>query len=277
MNLERIHWENWARACRCEQGGLVLILVADVGPRILWLGRAGGPNLLYQDATGYAVGSWRMYGGHRLTVAPESPASYEPDHQPCELTLSDDRVTAVAPPAAGGLQREITIGPSLCGSGFEIRHRLRNAGALPVWTAPWAITCLPVGGRLVVDWGSGGPGWRTNMIRFWSRVGDHAARLDSPQWRFDNDALTVEPTGERAKIGLFSDRGRAVFSYATETFIKTALPVAPESCYPDGGCNVEVYTCRDYLEIETLGPLASVPPGGSVVHVEEWTLGSRGR
>ena len=42
--------------------------------------------------------------------------------------------------------------------------------------------------------------------------------------------------------------------------------------YPDGGCSFETYTCKNFLEMESLGELATVAPGESVDHVEHWEL-----
>ena len=42
--------------------------------------------------------------------------------------------------------------------------------------------------------------------------------------------------------------------------------------YPDFGCNFEVFTNPDFLELETLGPLVELRPGEVVEHVERWWL-----
>jgi hypothetical protein len=42
--------------------------------------------------------------------------------------------------------------------------------------------------------------------------------------------------------------------------------------YPDYGCNNETYTTRNYMEVESLGPLHNLAPGGSAEHVEQWFL-----
>ena len=42
--------------------------------------------------------------------------------------------------------------------------------------------------------------------------------------------------------------------------------------YPDFGCNFEVFTNPDYLELETLGPLVELGAGRAVEHVEHWWL-----
>jgi hypothetical protein len=42
--------------------------------------------------------------------------------------------------------------------------------------------------------------------------------------------------------------------------------------YPDLGSSVEVFTNREMLELETLGPLVEIEPKGSIEHVENWHL-----
>jgi hypothetical protein len=42
--------------------------------------------------------------------------------------------------------------------------------------------------------------------------------------------------------------------------------------YPDGGCNFELFTNPEFLELETLGPLVELKPGEMAEHVERWWL-----
>jgi hypothetical protein len=42
--------------------------------------------------------------------------------------------------------------------------------------------------------------------------------------------------------------------------------------YPDSGCNFEVFTDEDSLELETLGPLRNLEPGETAEHIERWWL-----
>jgi hypothetical protein len=46
-------------------------------------------------------------------------------------------------------------------------------------------------------------------------------------------------------------------------------PIAQAS-YPDGGCNVELYTCARFVEMETLSPCMVYHPGQTYVHEERW-------
>jgi hypothetical protein len=42
--------------------------------------------------------------------------------------------------------------------------------------------------------------------------------------------------------------------------------------YPDEDCSLQVYTCRSFIELETLGPVTTFYPGVEVVHEEVWTV-----
>jgi hypothetical protein len=42
--------------------------------------------------------------------------------------------------------------------------------------------------------------------------------------------------------------------------------------YSDGGCNTESYCCERFVELECLGPLVKLAPGGSVKFTETWEL-----
>jgi hypothetical protein len=42
--------------------------------------------------------------------------------------------------------------------------------------------------------------------------------------------------------------------------------------YPDFGCNFEVFTNAEFLELETLGPIVTLQPGETAEHTEYWWL-----
>jgi NADH:quinone reductase (non-electrogenic) len=46
----------------------------------------------------------------------------------------------------------------------------------------------------------------------------------------------------------------------------------PDAEYPDFGSNNETYTTRNYMEVESLGPLQTLAPSQSAEHIEEWFL-----
>lgn len=42
--------------------------------------------------------------------------------------------------------------------------------------------------------------------------------------------------------------------------------------YPDNGCNVESYCNHEFIELESLGELAMVAPGQTILHNELWEI-----
>jgi hypothetical protein len=55
-------------------------------------------------------------------------------------------------------------------------------------------------------------------------------------------------------------------------FIKRFESTGDAADYPDGGCNAESYCNDQFFELETLGPLTELSPGGTVIHEEIWEL-----
>ncbi|HLI04139.1 MAG TPA: hypothetical protein VKU93_07705, partial [Terracidiphilus sp.] len=56
-----------------------------------------------------------------------------------------------------------------------------------------------------------------------------------------------------------------------ELFVKRTA-ADPNARYPDFGCSFETFTNDQFLEVETLGPLAAVAPGKMAELVEHWGL-----
>jgi hypothetical protein len=270
MRIERTRFRDWPEAYRCTVGEVELTVVVSVGPRILSLRFRDGENLFHADGVDLRVGDWRLYGGHRFTTAPESPASYMPDNAPCRAIEEHGGLLIVSPAAPDGLERAMRIAGASDGRGFELTHALRNT-TCQGWTgALWAITGLAAAGRVVVPWGCGNNRWRTQMVRYLVQAGTPYANATSRQWQPAADHFAIEPAAERGKIGLYSDRGWLALLRPDGTFVKHCPVVAPENACTDGGCNAEVYVGADYVELETLSPLTTLGPGEVLEHVERW-------
>src|SRR2546430_2124605 len=79
--VEKISYRGWKNAYRISNATVELIVLADVGPRIIWYGFVGGDNILHEVAAdaGLSGGSeFHLYGGHRLWVSPEVERTYFP-------------------------------------------------------------------------------------------------------------------------------------------------------------------------------------------------------
>ncbi|MEP7110297.1 MAG: hypothetical protein ABI760_20045, partial [Ferruginibacter sp.] len=73
------------------------------------------------------------------------------------------------------------------------------------------------------------------------------------------------------KIGVTNKQGWIAYYLNGEVLIKR-FGFDPGAVYPDYGCNNEIYINGQFLEVETLGPLTRIPPGGAAEHAEHWLL-----
>lgn len=257
MNIDRIRWNDWD-AVRCSTRDAELIIGVSAGPRLLSLRRRGSGNLLHLDTTDLRVGEWRLYGGHRFTVAPEGPLSYAPDNAPCDARISDQALRVTAPVNATGLRRALTVSLANDGVGFDLGHHLENLGAEPWTGAIWAITCVPSSGRVVAPRGPGG-------VRFWPGT-------DCTPWNIGPEVITVQADGRRGKAGWHSNPAWFASLQPDATFVIHAPRTPPRDACEDDGCNLEVFTGPDYVELETLGPRITLPRGSGARHLQRWRL-----
>src|SRR5438445_11432964 len=131
--VEKISYRGWKNAYRISNATVELIVLADVGPRIIWYGFVGGDNILHEVAAdaGLSGGSqFRLYGGHRLWVSPEVERTYFPDNRPVSFSEQGAVFRFMAPPedfAPGtNLQKELQIAMDPVGTRGKLTHKITN-------------------------------------------------------------------------------------------------------------------------------------------------------
>ncbi len=233
-----------------------MVVGISAGPRILSFSKSGGENLLYHDQTGFGVGDWRMYGGHRFTLAPENDRSYTPDNLPCDATETPGSLLVRPLADPDGLRRSLRITPAA--DGFGIEHILENHGTADWTGALWAVTCIP-GGESII----GSPA--TNGLRFWPGCAPES-------WKNHADRILIDPDGSRGKAGWHSSPAwlASIQTHGT-LLIHSPVPPAREQC-TDGGCNLEVFISKGWSEMETLGGTVTLAPGQKTSHSQRWYI-----
>lgn len=135
---------------------------------------------------------------------------------------------------------------------------MENQGERDWRGALWAITCVPHAGRVVAP--------RTHpRVHFWpGAVREH--------WEIAPEHIAVTPDSTRGKAGWHSVAGW-VASMQCDATLVIHCPEAPliAECV-DGGCNVEVFLCADYAELETLSGEVTLAPGEQSSHLQRWRL-----
>lgn len=263
---------------RLENDSLSLWATTFMGPRILGLALHGEENLfavlpgVTLDYPG--VGSYHLYGGHRLWYAPEDPRrTYLPDDLPLEVSQLEDGVCLTQPAEPEtGIQKQITIRLPGEGARVVVEHVLYNRGKSPVELAPWAITQFRVGGQAILPLVANALDefkvQPNRAIALWPYT-----NLSSSNLRFGRYLLRVSATMEsgKLKIGLPNSAGWLAYLYGSMLFVKYA-PYYPGVDYYDYGSSSECYCDARFIELESLGPRTLLAPGKSVCHEEGWEL-----
>jgi hypothetical protein len=282
--VERMSYRGWENAYRISNASVELVVLADVGPRVVVYRFLGGENIFHEveEQAGLTGGAdFRLYGGHRLWISPEVDHTYFPDNSPVTVTQGNGliRFTAPVESASPGsnLQKEVEIQLDEQGTRVTIHHRVTNLDSRPTELAPWAPTMMTPGGRAILPlppraamdkdhFQSVGP------LTLWSFT-DFA---DS-RWTLGTEYIQLQqqtsPTGRfpEQMTGLYKPAGWGAYFLNGTVFLKSA-PVIAGAAYPDFGCNFEIFTNPEFLELETLGPQVELGPEESVCHTETWKL-----
>lgn len=285
MNRERIVYNGWTGCVRLSNPQVELVTTTAVGPRLIRFGRPGGPNQLGElpDQAGQTGGSdFKLYGGHRLWTAPEAqPRSYFPDNQPVQVEDHPGFVRLIpALETTTGIQKEMDLSLAEAAPEAIIVHRLKNTGLWPIELAPWALTMVALGGVAVLPLPPRGSHADGDLLPAANLVLWSYTDLSDPRFTFTPQAILLRHAAELGggpaqpqKIGLSNRRGWVAHFCGGDLFVKRFAPRAG-AIYPDQGCTCEAFTRFDMFELETLGPLALVPPGGQVEYTEHWRLAS---
>lgn len=259
-------------------GDLLIGAAYEVGPRILYLASSKKPELnlfgiLPDVGVQTSEGFWRIYGGHRLWGSPEAkPRSYSLDDKPVRVEFNADTLTVYGNPEENNcIQKEIKVKANP-GGGVQVIHNIRNIGRWPIKLACWALSVMRKGGFAIIPIKPSKVDEEGLLpdrhISLWPYTGLTDKRLS-----FTNEYLFIkqDPDVDKpVKIGANANPEWTAYWVNGMIFIKQFHKVAGE--YPDFGCNVEVYTNQDMLELETLGPLKTINPSESVQHVEVWKI-----
>lgn len=279
---EKVNYGGWPNCIRLANGKIELIVTTDVGPRVIRLGFVGGQNLFHEwkDQLGKTGGDeWRPYGGHRLWHAPEQmPRTYAPDNDPVQYTWDGKTLVLTQKvESTTGVQKQIEIILSPDEPYVKLVHRLLNKNLWDIEAAPWCLTFMAQRGRAIFPMEPYIP-HSEYLLPARPLVLWHYTNMRDPRWIWGTKYIqlkqdpTVPPDDRgKQKVGMLNKQGWMAYVRNGEVFIKR-YAYDPHATYPDYGCNTEVFTNADMLEMETLGALSKIPAGGSVDHVEHWFL-----
>ena len=256
---------------------LQLDCLSTAGPRIVRLSYKGSPNLfaeLPEISLPTPYGDYRYLGGHRLWHAPEAlPRSYIPDEDGLLLSERPHGLFLEGKTEPGtSMRKSIEFRLEQDRAAVVLTHKLSNEGLWEVEVSPWSITMFRLGGMVIF------PIRRAGM-QIHSLLPDRSLALwpynsiNDPRLALSDDFILLEARKDLPpfKVGAFNPLGWIAYWRDGILFRKT-FEVSDDLTYPDYGCNAETYCDSDFVELESLGPLKKLAPGGSLQHTETWEL-----
>lgn len=272
------NYKSFENAYKLENDSLELVVVTDIGPRILYFGLKKGENLFHE--IGYTKeqlkeNKWRNYGGHRLWIAPEDKIiTYQPDNFPASAIIKEQKlkITQKEDPITKTVKEiEIRLHPSKPYA--EITHKITNNGDKDFELSAWALSVLKQGGRAILPLGKKGthpedllPNYSINLWPY--------TKLGDPCWKIDSDYIqlnTKEKCDFPQKIGSSGTGGWIAYEINSVIFFKS-YQYYGDSAYPDKNSSAEIFSNGKFIELETLSPLKVLKPKESLEHVEYWAI-----
>jgi len=284
IRVEKTEYRGWRNAYLLTNDAIELVVLADVGPRLVRYALQGGANQFHEfaDQAGLSGGAeFRLYGGHRLWAWPEVERTYFPDNHPVEVVVAPAGAAFTAPvelaPPGTALQKKISIELSETGTHVKLVHSIANLAAAATELAPWTPTLLRPGGRAILPFPLRAAMDKDHFqsvspLTLWSFTD-----FTDSRWALGQDFLQLiqqeKPSGRfpEQMSGLFNAAEWGFYVHSGSAFLKRAS-VVPQAKYPDFGCNFELFTNPEFLELETLGPVVTLQPGEATYHTEHWWL-----
>jgi len=273
---EKYNYGGWKNCIKLSNGKIELVVTTDVGPRIIKFGAAGGRNLFkeFKETLGSIGGDkWNSYGGHRLWHAPEQiPRTYFPDNFKVPYSIQNNTlILSQEIEKTTGIKKEIEVTLFEDENYVKVLHRIINKNLWDVELAPWAITVMTEGTRAIIPQEP----YQSHIenllpvrqIALWSYT-----EMGDSRFKWGNKYIQVTQDSSKdscQKIGCKNTLGWVAGYLDGEIFVKR-YPYDEFAIYPDLGCNTEIYTDKNILEIETLNTLDLLPHEGFVTHTEYW-------
>jgi hypothetical protein len=285
--IQEIAYAGWKRNLRIQGPTTELVITLEVGPRVLRYGFHDGRNVFVElpaQLGGTDEAEWKIRGGHRFWTAPEADHSYAIDNTPVTWKKIGEAAVDIIQPTdkTFGFQKTLRI-EMLENEVVRVTHFLTNSGSTALDVVPWALSTMAPGGVALIPQ----PAMDLHPSEFPEGRGvkpeEFLPNREMVLWPFTNLAdgrytfsenflrLAYLPEMAATKLGLKLPTGWVAYQLGDVVFAKH-FPYDPALAYPDRGCNFEIFTNNDILELESLAPLQPPAPGATQTHIEHWTL-----
>lgn len=256
-----------------SNGNIELIVTLDFGPRVISLKQFGYENVFYEQPKNAEYlcteAGWRLYGGHRLWLAPESEKTYYPDNGIVRFKLHEDGASFWAEhDQYWNVVKQTTL-RFVDEHSLKVCHTIKNMSNQPLTTSLWAISAMAPESVVTIPLkGTLGGVAPNRFLSAWGSTSFSDERLS-----FCNDAAVIchKPSDTYFKMGFWCGDARICCESNGQIFCKT-IETIQNAAYPDNHVNVEVFLCRHMMEFETLGSMVTIGRKCETNYEERWML-----
>lgn len=211
---------------------------------------------------------WKIRGGHRMWLAPESEKCYAPDNEPISYTLTDDGVILTQKEDMRlRVIKEFRL--SFDGARVRVTHKITNTKDEEQTYSLWAISVMRSDGveTIKLPLRDGGMD-HMHRISMWdyTSLGDERAKYSR-----DKIEITHLPLDTKYKIGVGHPISPVRYENGSTVFLKH-FDVLRSATYPDADVSYETFFSKYMVEMESLSPLYTLKPHESREHTEIWEL-----
>ncbi len=271
LNTKIINHAEHGKCLYANNGIIEIGFPLDFGIRITHLSFVGEENVFFvhplsmQNFT--LESGWRLRGGHRLWVAPESPNNYYPDNQPIHYEIKGNTIT-LTQEKDELLNVVKSISLTLKSNKVEVNSKILNLGERKR-LALWGLTVVKAGGVITVPLKEREDGYDPNLhISAWDYTD-----LSDERLKFSRKEIKIfqRKSSRRLKIGVGHPAGAITYENG-DTIFKKHIPLFPNKNYADGGVSFEVFVSDYMAEIEGLSPIKNIAPMKTATYKETWEL-----
>lgn len=256
-----------------QNGDFSIGVPLQFGIRISFLSYKNSDNLFYEQPSSMkkftTSEGWRLYGGHRLWIAPESNKSYYPDNNPISFVIEDDKIV-ITQEEDEWLKIKKSIELSFEGENcIKLIHKIQNTDSIERKFSVWPVTTMAGGGIEYIPLDHRARGYTPlQHITWWP-----STDLDDDRVKFSKDFITLthKPNSKTYKLGIGHPNGNVKYVNKGIVFEKS-YEIIKDKVYPDSNVSYETYMSDEMIELETLSPLYTVEPNQTVQHIEKWIL-----
>ncbi|MBR5496032.1 MAG: hypothetical protein IKV58_01440 [Oscillospiraceae bacterium] len=284
VNISEVNYKDFGRCLRIANDVCEVHVTIDFGPRVIGYNVIGKENIMREDATGFSISgevmdefygkgtTWYIRGGHRIWTSPESmPGSYWPDNAPVPYEKVENGAMFICEPLEkNGIAYKMQVTLDEKTSDVKVDMFVKNISDKPSTFAIWALTVLSQGGMEIVPQNTKDTGLLGNRkVTLWPYT-----KLTDPRVFWGDEYITLIQdrfADYNFKVGLDNENGWAAYLNKGQLYVKHYTHLE-DAVYPDNNVSFETFTCKNFLEMESLGTLGEVKPGQEVSHSETWSI-----